>query len=115
MRLFRQGYTVSTNRVRDRIRVKENGKTLELTVNEESGNLVHGINKAQQKLSETVNKPETAADAAQFFAAVIFGQEQAGRLMDFYGGDPFSVVEVCVKYLRERLGAMITRNQKKQK
>ena len=113
MGLFRRRYEVSTNRIRDKIRVRENGNILDLTVNEEAGRLVYGLNKAQKKLSESSKEPDKAQETAEYFAGVIFGQEQAAMLMDFYDNDPYSVIEVCGKYFRERLGAMITRAQKR--
>lgn len=111
MGFFRRRYEVSTNRIRDKIRVRENGNILDLKVNEEAGRLVYGLNKVQAKLAES--KDQTAAqETAEYFAGVIFGDEQAAMLMDFYDNDPYSVIEVCGKYFSERLGAMITRAQK---
>ena len=113
MGFFRRGYVLTTNRVRDKIKVRENGAMLALTVNEEAGRLVYGLNKAQAKLSEASKDPAKAQETAEYFAGVIFGQEQAAKLMAFYDNDPYCVIEVCGTYFRERLGAMITRTQKR--
>ena len=112
MSIFRRRYEVSTSRVRDKIRVRENENVLDLTVNEEAGRLVYGMNKVQKKLAEATTEPNEARETAEYFAGVIFGKEQAEKLMDFYDGDPYCVIEVCGKYFGERLGAMITRAQK---
>lgn len=113
MAFFRRGYTVTTDRVRDKIRVRENGETLVLTVDEEAGSLVNGLNRVQKKLAGA--DTSTVNETAKMFAGVIFGQEQAAKLLDFYGGNPYSVIEVCGKYFSERLGTMITEKQKKRK
>ena len=51
--------------------------------------------------------------AAEFFAAVIFGKEQAEMLMAFYNDDAACVINVCGQYFRERLANKINKMQKK--
>ena len=52
---------------------------------------------------------------AQYFAAVIFGNEQAEKLLAFYANDPVCVIDVCGKYFKERLADKIAAVQKKMK
>lgn len=110
--MFGRGYEVSLSRVRDKIRVRDGNKTLTLTVSEEAGRLVSGLNNAQKKLTEASVDAEKIQDAAEYFSMVIFGKEQADKLFDFYDGDAACVIEICGRYFRERLGAMITKAQK---
>lgn len=119
MALFRKGYDITLNRVHDTVRINENGETLTLTVSADPMRIVAGLNKAQNKLTELVAKGEPTEDemkeAAEFFAAVIFGQEQAGMVMAFYNDDAACVINVCGKYFRERLASKISQMQKKSK
>lgn len=120
MKLFRnKGYELTLNRVHDTIRINENGEKLTLTVNGDPMRMVAGLNAAQKKLVELSEKedatPEEMRDAAELFAAVIFGKEQTERLFDFYAGDPSCVISVCGTYFRERLADKIAQQQKKMK
>lgn len=117
---FKKGYEISLNRVHDTIKIKENGETLTLTVNADPMRIVAGLNKAQEKLTALVNAkegdeptPEAMKDCAEYFAAVIFGAEQARALMAFYANDAACVINVCGQYFRERLAGKISAVQKK--
>lgn len=118
MKLFRKGYDITLNRVHDTIRIKENGETLSLTVNADPMRIVSGLNKAQKKLSDLVSngrEPEEQEikEAAEYFATVIFGKEQAEKLTEFYNNDAACVINVCGTYFRERLAMKISKLQKK--
>ena len=118
--MFGKKYELSLNRVHDTVVINENGEKLTLTVNADPMRLVAGLNKAQQKLNELVNNgnepsEEQMKDAAQYFAAVIFGNEQARQIMDFYANDAACVINVCGTYFRERLGEKISKIQKRMK
>ena len=118
MKLFRKGYGITLNRVHDTIRINENGETLPLTVSADPMRIVAGLNKAQKKLNDLVNKEtepaeEEIKEAAEYFATVIFGKEQAEMLMAFYNDDAACVINVCGTYFRERLGKKISQMQKK--
>lgn len=120
MKLFRKGYDITLNRVHDTLRINENGETLPLTVSADPLRIVAGLNKAQEKLNNLVHgeKEPTEAEmheAAEYFATVIFGKEQAGMLMAFYNDDAACVINVCGTYFKERLGNKISRMQKKMK
>ena len=120
MKLFRTGFDISLNRVHDTVRINENGETLPLTVSADPLRIVAGLNKAQAKLNDLVNKkPEPTEaemrEAAEYFATVIFGKEQAEMLMAFYNDDAACVINVCGTYFKERLGNKISRMQKRMK
>lgn len=116
---FRRGYNITLNKVHDTVNIVENGEKLTLVVSADPVRMVAGLNNAQKKLQDLVkseNPDETAMkDAAETFAAVIFGTEQARKIMEFYGEDSASVINVCGNYFRQRLGDKITKAQKKMK
>lgn len=115
MKLFRKGYELTLNRVHDTVRIKENNDSITLQVNGDAMRMVAGLNKAQGKLKE-LNDDSTddqIREAAEYFAACIFGQEQAAELMRFYANDPGCVITVCGNYFRERLAEKISAVQKK--
>ena len=53
--------------------------------------------------------------AARYFAGVIFGSDQAEKLIDFYHGDGLCVINLCAKYMTGRLNKLIAKVQKKSK
>lgn len=114
--MFKKDYEISLNRVHDTVKINENGEVLTLVVNADPMRLVAGLNKAQQKMTEMVNHEPTEdemKETAEYFAAVIFGTEQARKLMEFYANDAACVINVCGTYFRERLGNKISKVQKK--
>lgn len=115
MAFFRRGYEMTLNRVHDTVRIKEDGETLVLTVNGDSLRMVAGLNKAQEKMKALTEEStdDEVREAAEYFAAVLFGREQAEKLMAFYADDAGCVISACGKYFRERLADKIARQQKK--
>ena len=118
MRLFRHGrYEMTLNRVHDTVVIREGEEKLTLTVNGDAMRIVAGLNRANEKLNK-INESTPDADviaAAEYFAAVIFGKEQAAKLMAFYADDPGCVITVCGRYFKERLAGKITKVQQKAK
>ena len=118
MRLFRRWrYEMTLNRVHDTVVIREGEEKLTLTVNGDAMRIVAGLNRANEKLNK-INESTPDADviaAAEYFAAVIFGKEQAAKLMAFYADDPGCVITVCGRYFKERLAGKITKVQKKAK
>ena len=106
---------ITLNRVHDRIVIREGDERLTLTVNGDAMRLVAGLNKAQQKMTalNDNSSDEDVMETAKYFAAVIFGQEQAGKLLDFYANDPGCVISVCGQYFRTRLADKIAKVQRK--
>ena len=111
------GRTITLNRVHDSITIKEGQERLKLVVNGDSMRMVAGLNKAQKKmLALKDDTPEDEVkECAEYFASVIFGDEQARKLMEFYADDPGCVINVCGQYFRERLAEKIAKAQKKMK
>ena len=110
-------YKLTLNRVHDNIEISEGDETLKLSVNGDSMRMVAGLNKAQKKMMELTDdsSEEQVRETAEYFAAVIFGKEQAQKLMEFYANDPGCVITACGTYFRERLAGKIAKVQKKMK
>ena len=117
MKFMRHGYEVTLNQIHDIITIREGDERLKLTVNGEPMRMVAGLNKAQKKMKELNDNAtdEQIIDCANFFASVIFGQEQAKKLMEFYADDPACVITICGRYFKERLAGKIAKAQKKMK
>ena len=117
MKLFRKGYEMTLNRVHDTVTVKEGTERLMLTVNGDAMRMVAGLTKAQQRMKDMTEETpaEEVRDVARYFAAVIFGAEQADKLMEFYAEDPACVISVCGRYFKERLAGKISEVQKRMK
>ncbi len=115
--LFKKSYEMTLNRVHDSVVIREGDESLKLTVNGDAMRIVAGLNKAQQKLKELTEDAtdEQVKEAAEYFAAVIFGKEQAAKIMAFYADDPACVISVCGQYFKDRLAGKITKIQKKMK
>lgn len=110
-------HEITQNRVRDTISFKEGSEKLTLRVDADPMRLVVGLSQVQ-KMLKTITEETPAqeiADAAKFFATVIFGEEQASQLMAFYLNDGGCVINVCGKCFREFLLKKITKAQKKAK
>ena len=110
-------FTISLNRVHDRVRISEGSDTLDLAVDSDPMRLVAGLSQAQKQLqSLTAESTEEEQDnAALYFAEVIFGKKQAEKLAAFYHNDAGCVINVCGKYFEGRLAKLITAAQKKGK
>ena len=115
--LFKKDYEITLNRVHDTVVIREGNETLKLTVNGDAMRIVAGLNKAQQKMKDLSDDAtdEQAKEAAEYFAAVIFGKEQAAQLVKFYAEDPACIVSVCGQYFKDRLAGKIAQVQKKMK
>lgn len=116
MNIFRRrGYEMTLNRVHDTVTIREQDETLTLTVNGDAMRIVAGLNTANAKLKTLTEEStdEEVMAAAEYFATVIFGKDQAQKLMAFYADDPGCVISVCGNYFKERLAGKITKVQKK--
>ena len=116
-KLFRSN-EISLNRVHHTVTVNENGEKLKLVINADPMRLVAGLTKAQKKLADTVNGEKEPTDeeikeAAEFFAAVLFGREQTDKLFEFYAGDAACVINICGQIFKDQLAEKISKTQKK--
>ena len=117
MKLFRRGYEITLNRVHDTVTFREADDKITLTVNGDAMRMVAGLNKAQAKMKGIADDTpdEDVKTIAEYFATVLFGKEQAEKLMAFYAGDPGCVIYVCGQYFKERLAGKIADAQKRVK
>lgn len=108
-------YKLTLNRIHDRVRITESDEHLDLRVDADPMRMVAGLTEAQRRLhtiSEEMTK-EQQLEIAKYFAGVIFGADQAERLIDFYRGDVACVIDVCGKYFSGRLAKLIEKAQKR--
>lgn len=115
-KLFR-GNEVTLNRVHHTVTVVENGERLKLVINADPMRLTAGLNKVQEKLTETIQKedptPEEMMEAAEYYAAVLFGKDQTEKLKEFYAGDAACIINICGQIFKDQLADKIIRVQKK--
>jgi hypothetical protein len=115
-RMFKP-FEISLHRVHDRVKITENGESLALYVDGDPMRMVAGLAQAQ-KIMQGLNEESTEEEqknAALYFADVIFGKQQAEKIMEFYHGDAGCVINVCGQYFSKRLNKLIVAAQKKQK
>lgn len=99
--------------VSDKVTFRNVDRVLNLTVRADGGNIVRNLKKAQERLAaETdTSTEEERLESARFFAASMFGDEQARQIVDLYDGDPFAIISVCGDYFSARLSKIITKVQ----
>ena len=100
--------------VSDKVTFRNVDKTITLFVRTGVSSLVIGLKQSQEKLKELNDDSDECqkVNAARFFAKTIFGEEQADKLLDFYG-EPLAVVAAVGMYFDQRLRKIITKAQKK--
>ena len=110
-------YRMSLNRVHDTVRISEGSESITLRVDADAGRMVAGISQAAKGLQALTDKSpdEDQRKGALYFASVIFGDEQAARLLEFYHDDAWCVINLCGQYLDKRLKKLIAKAQKKSK
>lgn len=110
-------FKLTLNRVHDRVKISEGEEKLILCVDGDAGRMVAGISEAVKGM-KALNDQTPIDDqikAAQYFAGVIFGDDQAVQLMEFYRNDPVCVINLCSQYVSKRLSKLIANAQKKSK
>ena len=111
-------YTITLNRVRDRITIKEGQERLNLVVDSDSTAIVTRIRKSQETMTRMIRSDATDEEreqAARDFSEAIFGKDQTDRLVEFYQGDMSCVATICGLYFEKRLCKKITQAQKRMK
>lgn len=110
-------FRMSLNRVHDTVQIKEGAERLILKVDADPMRLTAGLVQAGQMMKKWGAAEKVTAkqqkEYALYFAGVIFGQEQAQKLLDFYHGNPGCVVNVCGQYFDRRLRKLVERAQKR--
>ena len=82
-------FNITLNRIHDKIRITEGDEALTLAVEGDAMRMVAGLSQAQKQLPGLNNDSteDEARNAALYFAAVIFGKEQAEQAAEraFFG------------------------------
>lgn len=107
--------SLTLGRVYDKVTINEGGEKLTLHVNADPSRIVIGLSEARKRLvTINENTPDNEREEiARFFASVLFGDEQAQKLFDYYYGDPSCVVSMCALYFAKRLSKLIAKAQKR--
>lgn len=100
--------------VSDKVTFRNVDKALTLYVRADPSSLVVALRGAMTRMAALTDESadDEWASVALSYATAIFGEEQARRLLDFYGS-PLTVMRSCDNYFNEYLGAKITKLQKK--
>jgi ABC-type hemin transport system substrate-binding protein len=108
---------MTLNRVHDDVEIREGGDSLILHVEADPDRVVAGLNERSRRMKTLTNDSteDDFTEAARFFASVIFGAEQAEKLLEFYHKDANCVMRACSEYFTRRLSHMITDIQKKRR
>lgn len=116
LRLFRRD-EMSLGRVHGTLVITEGFDKLVLKVNEDPMRLTAGLVQVQKVLKTWTDKTteKQKRDIAMTYASVIFGTEQAKKLLDFYHGDAACVINVCAQYFARTLSRLINKAQKRMK
>lgn len=108
-------YTISLNRIHDRVQITEGDESLLLIVEGDAARMVSALTEAQKVLRGLNNDSDEGErkQAALTFAQAMFGNAQAVKLIDFYHGDALCVIDVCGRYFSGRLAKLIGNAQKR--
>lgn len=108
----------SKNRLSDTLTVKSGVKTLTLTVDMDLAAAAQALRKAQQQLAEAqkVAIENRAQETAEAYGAalrglicVVFGEKQADSLIDFYEGQPQSLLDDLMPYIFRYIVPAVTK------
>lgn len=108
-------YKLTLHRVHDSVKVVEGSESLVLKVDADPKRIVLQIRNAQDSMQQAILKEDIDAQkaAGMQFADAMFGKEQAGKLLEFYGGNVTCVMNICLQYFQGRLAKLIEKAQKK--
>ena len=98
--------------VHDKVTFRAGDEKITLRVDKDGRQIVIDLQKVREQMSKITDENMEAeiAGCAQAYAAAMFGDEQAAKLMDFYN-NPLSVVNVCGQYFKRYLDKKITKAQ----
>ena len=112
-------FKMSLNRVHDTVQIREGNEKLTLKVDADPMRLTAGLVQAGQVMKKWGDAEKVTVkqqrEYALFFAGVMFGQEQAQKLLEFYHNNPGCVVNVCGQYFEKRLRKLVEKAQKRLK
>lgn len=114
LRLFGRD-VLSLGRVHGTLVIKEGFDKITLYVDADPMRLTAGLVQANREIQKWSDKatPKQRKEMALDFASVMFGREQAQKLMDFYHGDATCVVSVCAQYFSGTLSRLINKAQRR--
>ena len=114
--MFKRNHEISLHRVHDTVTFRECDDKLTLKVYTDPNRVTAGLLHVRRMMKDlTEESPmEDQIAAAMEMASVIFGEEQAKQLMEFYHNDPPGVLNVCLQYFHQRLSKLIVKAQKKE-
>ena len=100
--------------VSDKATFRNVDKLLTLYVRSDAASLVLGLKNAQERLKAMTDDTDECEkiNCARFFAASIFGEDQANQLVDFYN-EPLAIITAVGMYFEKQLAKKITKAQKK--
>lgn len=108
----------SKNRLSDTLTVKSGVKTLTLTVDMDLAAAAQALRKAQQQLAEaqkvaienrTQETAEAYGAALRGLICVVFGEKQTDSLIDFYEGQPQSLLDDIMPYIFRHIVPAVTK------
>lgn len=112
--MFFRKREVTLGRVRDKVTFREGDEKIEMRVDVDAARIMAGLKSIQATLDDIDPADADAMEsAAQRFAVVLFGEEQAKRLREFYGGDAGTLIRACGQYTRKFLLEKVTKAQEK--
>lgn len=99
--------------ISDKVTFRNVDRSIALVVRADGGTIVRNLKKAQERLAAETEKSTEAErlETARFFAAAMFGDEQAKKIVDLYDSDPLAITSVCGDYFNARLSKIITKVQ----
>lgn len=108
-------YTITTNRVRDKVAFVEGNERLVLSVDVDPLAIIgslQGVVEDLKKLNDGSTGEEVLAVSTEL-GNRIFGEKQTEQLVTFYHGNEKQLFSVLTRYFTERLNKLIADKQKK--
>ncbi len=112
--------SITLNRVRDRVVIREGDEKIILFVDDEINSLMRKIREAE-KLIISINGESQKSEriyAARMFSEALFGEKQTKDLFHFYHENEDCVISICGIYFSDKkhgLSKKIAKMQKKRK
>ena len=103
--------------IRDKLRIQDGDAHIDIDICAAPGDIIPGVARAQamlKGLNADMTRDEIK-ERALALASAIFGEDQAQKLLDFYGGDATCVMELSIEYFSKRLKKKLTKAQKRMK
>jgi len=108
-------FTISTNRVKDKVCFSEGDEKLILYVDVDPFMFVYDMQDtiADMKKLNDNSEPDEIMNAAKSLGIRMFGESQMEKLIEFYHGNEHQIFSVTTRYFVDRLKGLINEKQKK--